>query len=92
MSGPDAGRSYPHDVTLTATFGNRSIASTVADAIAVESGEIADRRTSAHVERADDRVHITIRAADLGALRAGTKTWSGLLDVAVRTIAESGDP
>ncbi len=47
-----------------------------------ELDEIADDRSRATVAREADTVTVTVRAADLVALRAGTNTWLGLVEVA----------
>lgn len=78
----DAAR--PHDATLSVTYDDERRARTVADAIAVEAGAIADvdARSRAAVEREGRRVSVRIDAADLVALRAACNTWSRLVSVA----------
>jgi KEOPS complex subunit Pcc1 len=76
---PDA-----HEATLTFTYDDQRRAGLVADAVGVEVGEIADGRSRAAVDRDGRRVVVTVRAADLVALRAGVNTWSRLVEVAER--------
>jgi len=61
----------------------------VADAVAVEVGEIDDGRSGAAVERAEGSLRVRVTAADLVALRASLNTWNRLVDVGERT-AELG--
>lgn len=81
-------REYPHDVTLSVTFESPAVARAVQDAVAVEAGQIAGRRSRASVSRREATVRVTVRARDLTALRAGTTTWTALLDVADGIIQE----
>ena len=73
-----------HEAALTFSYPDERRARLVADAVGVEVGEIADDRSRADVEREASRVVVTVRAADLVALRAGVNTWTRLVEVAER--------
>lgn len=72
----------PHAATLTASYDSPDRASCIFDSLEPEIGGVDDDRASADVRRDGDTVEITVEAADLTALRAGTTSWSRLLVVA----------
>ncbi|WP_181685535.1 KEOPS complex subunit Pcc1 [Halorhabdus salina] len=71
-----------HEAVLTATYDDHDSARLVERSIALEVDEIDGGRTHAMVQREGATVTVTIRAADLVALRAGLTTWTGLVEVA----------
>jgi len=78
----DAGR--PHAGDLVFEYPDARAARLVADAVAVEAGEIEGDRTAARVCREDATLRVAVRADDLVALRAGLNTWTSLVEVAER--------
>jgi KEOPS complex subunit Pcc1 len=74
----------PHHLSLQFEYDTERRARCIARSVRVEVGEIADARSTAAVSRDARTVEVRIAAADLVALRAGTNTWSRLLDVAER--------
>lgn len=79
-----------HRTTCQSTYDTESRARVVADALAVETDRIDDDRSSAAVERDGRTVRVTVRAADLVALRAGCNTWLRMLDTAEGTADAAG--
>ena len=77
-----------HEANLSFSYADERRARLVADAVSVEVGEIADDRSRTDVEREASSVTVTVRAADLVALRAGVNTWTRLVEVAER-VAET---
>jgi KEOPS complex subunit Pcc1 len=83
----------PHRLSLRFEYDTERHAAVVERSVRVEVGEIDDARSTARVEREGRTVRVWIGAADLVALRAGTNTWTRLLDVAERvTGAAEGVP
>jgi len=76
-----------HRTSLVFSYETERVAAAVADAVRVEAGDIESDRTRASVERDGRTVHVTVTAADLTALRAGTNTWTTLVSVAERANA-----
>jgi KEOPS complex subunit Pcc1 len=76
---PDA---YPHAVSLSFDYADERDARLVGESVAVEVGEIDDDRSTATVRRADETLHVDVRAHDLVALRAGVNTWIRLVETA----------
>jgi KEOPS complex subunit Pcc1 len=74
----------PHTLSLQFEYDTERRARCIARSVRVEVGEIADARSAATVSRDARTVEVRIEATDLVALRAGTNTWSRLLDVAER--------
>ena len=74
--------SAPHTTTLSFTYVTAERARRVERSVRPELDEIAADRSRATVAREADTVTVTVRAADLVALRAGTNTWLGLVEVA----------
>jgi len=79
-------RSFPHDLTLTATYDDSATARTVARSLRREVGEIDDDRSRTELRREGLTLTITIDAADVVALRAASNTWLSLLSVAETVI------
>jgi len=79
-----------HRTTLRFSYASERDARTVHRAVRVEAGDIEGDRTSASVERAGATVRVTVEAADLTALRAGTNTWTTLVGVA-EAAADTGN-
>jgi KEOPS complex subunit Pcc1 len=73
-----------HDAVLEFDYPDAASARRVARSVAVEAGDIEGDRTDATVECERATVVVTVRAADLVALRAGVNTWSSLVGVAER--------
>ena len=71
-----------HTATLSASYGSSDRASRVFASLDPEVGGVDGDRASARVDLDDDTVAVTVEAADLVALRAGTTSWSRLLTVA----------
>lgn len=78
---PDA-RTPEHRLETDFEYATERRAEAVTESIRVEVGEMPDERSAAAVEREGRVVHVTIGAADLVALRAGTNTWIRLVGVA----------
>ena len=86
-----------HETVLSVRYSAERRARLVAAALGPEVGEIDDARSGATVSRDDETVRVRIAAADLVALRAGTNSWSRLVEVAERVTAprprsDSSDP
>lgn len=67
---------------MAASYDSAKRASCVFNSLEPEIGGVDDDRATAAVTREGDTVEITVEAADLTALRAGTTSWSRLLVVA----------
>lgn len=80
-----------HTASLSFSYDSAEVAATVADAIAVEVGEIDDDRAAATVDRDDETVTVRVLSSDLVALRAGTNSWARLVSVA-ESIATRSKP
>ena len=76
-----------HRAVLRFPYADERRARLVRAAIDVEVGEIDDERSCAHAARDGDAVEVTVEAADLVALRAGTNTWTRLVRVAEEAAA-----
>lgn len=81
------GDSSPHSLTLTAAYDDPDRARTVARSLAQEVEEIEDDRSRTKLGREGSDLTVTVRAADLVALRAASNTWLSLLSVAEATAA-----
>ncbi|MFD1597685.1 KEOPS complex subunit Pcc1 [Halobellus rarus] len=79
-----------HTAEIAFEYGDERRARIVEESVRVEVDEIADDRSRATVTRDGRVVSVTVEAADLIALRAGTNTWIRLLEVAER-ITRTGD-
>ncbi|MUV60977.1 KEOPS complex subunit Pcc1 [Halobacterium sp. CBA1126] len=79
-----------HGTELVFEYGSPAVARTVARSVAVEAGDIDGDRSGAAVDRDGATVTVTVDAADLTALRAGTNTWLTLLEVAERVADDAG--
>ncbi|WP_435098326.1 KEOPS complex subunit Pcc1 [Halarchaeum sp. P4] len=71
-----------HRTSLVFSYDSPRVAAAVYAAVRVEAGDIEGDRTDASVERDGDTVRVTVRGADLTALRAGMNTWTTLVGVA----------
>lgn len=80
-----------HTASFSFSYDSAELAATVADAIAVEVGEIDDDRATATVDRENETVIVRVSASDLVALRAGTNSWTRLVSVA-ESIAHGSKP
>lgn len=80
----------PHTAVLAFEY-NPERAAQIARALAPEAGAIEGDRTTATLDHEEEAVTITVAAEDLVALRAGTNTWSTLVEVAERA-AKMGNP
>ncbi|WP_053947200.1 KEOPS complex subunit Pcc1 [Halolamina sediminis] len=78
-----------HTATLSVSYGSPDRARRVAASLDPEVGGVDDDRATARVAREENTVEVTVEAADLTALRAGTTSWSRLLTVAER-VTQSG--
>lgn len=78
-------RDHRHRTTLRFDYDEERAARLVSDAVAVETDEIDDDRSTATVDRTDETVTVTISARDLTAMRAGINTWCRLVSVAETT-------
>jgi KEOPS complex subunit Pcc1 len=78
---------FPHETVLDLDYDDREAAVLVATSLRQDVGRISGDRTRASVAREGTTVRVTVRAADLTALRAGLNTWTTLVDVADRTRA-----
>jgi KEOPS complex subunit Pcc1 len=81
---------YPHAVSLSFDYDDERRARIVADAVAVEVGEIDDDRSTATVDRDGRALQVDVFAHDLVALRAGVNTWIRLVETAEDTCALVG--
>ncbi len=75
---------FPHDATLEFEYESPTRATTVAEAVAREVGEIDDDRSRTTIDCDAETVAVSILARDLTALRAALNTWFSLVDVAER--------
>ncbi len=75
-----------HHATYAFEYDDRRRARLVADSVRREVGEIDDDRSRATLQRDGTTVTVQVDARDLVALRAATNTWTGLVDVAERTL------
>ncbi|MFB6188883.1 MAG: KEOPS complex subunit Pcc1 [Halapricum sp.] len=73
-----------HEAVFTFEYPTPESARRVQRSVQLEAGDIEGDRTRASVSRTDERVTVTIEAADLIALRAGLNTWASLVEVAER--------
>jgi KEOPS complex subunit Pcc1 len=80
-----------HEATLRFSYPDAGRARTVAESVAREAGDIEGDRTTATVARDESEVTVSVSAADLVALRAGTNTWCSLVETAERAAAAAGD-
>lgn len=80
-----------HEADIRFPYQSTSRARTVAESVRREAGRIPGARTSATVGREGKTVRITLEADDLAALRAGTFTWCGLVEVAAETARRLSD-
>lgn len=80
-----------HAATLSFTYRSAERAHRVERSVRPELDRIDDDRSRAAVARDDETLSVTVEAADLVALRAGTNTWVRLVEVAetVCDVAES---
>ena len=76
-----------HAAELTFEYRSKTVAALIAEAVAVELGEIDGDRATATLQRQDSTLLIEIDADDLVALRAGLNTWETLVTVAERATA-----
>jgi KEOPS complex subunit Pcc1 len=83
---PSTGR-FPHETVLELAYDDPGAAALVATSLQQDIDRIDGDRSTAAVAREGDTVRVTVRAADLTALRAGLNTWTSLVDVADRTMA-----
>ena len=81
-AGGPAPEEAPHAATLSFTYRSAERARRVERSVRPELDEIADDRSRTAVARDGDTLTVTVRAADLVALRAGTNTWVRLVEVA----------
>ena len=77
-----------HRASLSFAYDDERRARIVERSVRVEVGDIDDDRSRATVDRDGREVTVRVDAADLVALRAGTNTWTRLIDVA-ESVAES---
>ncbi|MEF8779964.1 MAG: KEOPS complex subunit Pcc1 [Haloferacaceae archaeon] len=82
----------PHAATLSFVYTDEQRARLVADAVAVERGELEDDRTRATLAREGNAVEVTVESRDLVGLRAGMNSWIRLIEVAERTDAVAVGP
>ncbi|MBP1986000.1 KEOPS complex subunit Pcc1 [Halolamina salifodinae] len=71
-----------HTATLAVTHDSSARAKRVFESLDPEVGGVDDDRAGASVARDGRTVEVTVEAADLSALRAGTNSWSRLLSTA----------
>lgn len=71
-----------HRTTLVFSYADAASAALIERAVRVEAGAIEGDRTRATVARDGAELTVTVAAADLTALRAGTNTWTTLVGVA----------
>jgi KEOPS complex subunit Pcc1 len=76
---------FPHETVLDLSYDDPEAAALVATSLRQDVDRIDGDRSTAAVARDGDLVRVTVRAADLTALRAGLNTWTSLVDVADRT-------
>lgn len=80
-----------HTATLSFTYRSAERARRIERSVRPELGQIADDRSRASVARDDTTLTVTVDAADLVALRAGTNTWVRLVEVA-ETVGDVAGP
>ena len=80
--GGAASESAPHAVTLSFTYRTVERARRVERSVRPELDRIEDDRSEASVDRDGATLVVRVDAADLVALRAGTNTWTRLVEVA----------
>jgi KEOPS complex subunit Pcc1 len=83
---PPADR-FPHETVLDCSYDDPEAAALVVTSLRQDIDRIDGDRSTAAVAREGSTVRVTVRAADLTALRAGLNTWTSLVDVADRTRA-----
>jgi len=71
-----------HTARFSVSYPTPESASHVARSLQPEVDQLEDDRAAASMRRAGSTVEVTVRATDLVALRAGTGSWSRLLQVA----------
>jgi KEOPS complex subunit Pcc1 len=81
----------PHTATLSVSYDSSDRASRVFASLEPEVGGVDDDRADASVTRDGDTVSVTVEAADLTALRAGTTSWSRLLTAAEAVTAAGAE-
>lgn len=74
-----------HESRLSFAYDDPDSASRVRRAIQPEVGDIDEGRSRVVLDCEDSRIHLTVHASDLVALRASLNTWCTLVDVAERT-------
>ncbi|GAD52067.1 hypotheical conserved protein [Halarchaeum acidiphilum MH1-52-1] len=80
-----------HRTSLVFSYDSERVATAIARTLSVETGEIEGGRTRARLERDGATVRITVTATDLTALRAGTNSWTTLIEVAERATEAGAD-
>ncbi|MFB6120390.1 MAG: KEOPS complex subunit Pcc1 [Halobacteriaceae archaeon] len=80
-----------HAATLRFSYADAARASVVAASVAREAGDIEGDRTEATVDRDGATVTVRVSADDLVALRAGTNTWTSLVETAEAAAASAAD-
>lgn len=80
--GGPAPEQAPHTAALSFTYATPGRARRVERSVRPELDRIADDRSRASVDRDGATLAVTVVAADLVALRAGTNTWVRLVEVA----------
>ena len=87
---PSGDTPHAHTASLSFSYSDERRARIVEASVAVEVGGIDDARSGATVDRDGDTVEVTVRAADLVALRAGINSWTRMVGVA-EDVAGIGD-
>lgn len=90
LRGQPADGDAPHTAVLSFTYPSPESARRVERSTTPELDRIDDDRSRATVARDGVTVEVTVHAADLVALRAGTNTWVRLVEVA-ETVAGIAD-
>jgi len=82
-----------HAATLRFSYPSADRAAVVAESVAREAGDIEGDRTEAAVNRDGAALTVSVSAADLVALRAGTNTWTSLVETAesAASVADGSD-
>ncbi|MFW5919185.1 MAG: KEOPS complex subunit Pcc1 [archaeon] len=75
---------YVHAAVFEYPYEDERTARIVAESVRPEVGDIEGDRTRATLRQDGNTVKVTVRAADLTALRAGINTWVSLVSVAER--------
>ncbi|MFB6207506.1 MAG: KEOPS complex subunit Pcc1 [Haloglomus sp.] len=78
---------FSNEAVLEFSYDDSEAAALVATSLRQDVDRIDGDRSTAAVGREGDTVRVTVRAADLTALRAGLNTWTSLVVVADRTRA-----